>query len=222
MPSSLVAAGARLWTPCPRHLLPPALGPLTGTRGAQFLFGVLGLKEDPVGHGGCDRLLGPLDLELGSQLAVLDGHHGEPDVLLQARRIAGRGDFADPLALFVDREVVDHRAVVVRTDVATPYLDADQLAADTLLADPLQRLPSDEVLLLLQLDHPLVAVSNLVGVGVVPHVATQGQDAALDPADVAWSDRGDPVRLAGLKHTVPELEAIAASIFQVEFVSKLP
>src|SRR5215213_11239657 len=120
MPSSLVAAGARLWTPCPRHLLPPALGPLTGTRGAQFLFGVLGLKEDPVGHDGRDRRIRALDLEFDADLAVLDGHHGEPDVFPQARRVAGRGDLADPLAVFVDREVVDHGAVVVRTEVAAP------------------------------------------------------------------------------------------------------
>jgi hypothetical protein len=76
--------------------------------------------------------------------------------------------------------------------------------------------------LLLQLDHPLVAVSNLVGVGVVPHVAAQGQDAALDPADMARSDWGDPVRLAGLQHPVPELEPVAARVLQVEFVSQLP
>src|SRR5918993_497619 len=121
---------ARLWTPCPRQLLPPALGPLIGTRGAQFLFGMLGLKEDPVGHDGRYRLVRALDLEFDADLAVLDRHHRVADVLLQARRIAGRGDLADSLAVFVDREVIDHGAVVVRPEVAAPDLDADQLAAD--------------------------------------------------------------------------------------------
>src|SRR3712207_7312477 len=52
---------------------------------------------------------------------------------------------------------------------------ADQLAAHALLADPPQRFLADKVLLLLELDHPLVAVADLVGVGVVPHVAAQGE-----------------------------------------------
>src|SRR5215217_5095978 len=222
MRSSLVAAGTTSADTRLRQLLPPALGPLTGTCGAQILFGVLGLKEDPVGHDGRDRRIRALDLELGSQLAVLDGHHRVADVLLQARRMAGRGDLADPLAVLVDREVVDHRAVVVRPEVATPDLDADQLAADALFADLLQRLFADKVLLLGQLHHPLVAVADLVGVGVVPHVAAQGQDAALNAPDVARPDRRYPVRLAGLKHTVPELEAVAAGVFQVELVAELP
>src|SRR3712207_7452684 len=53
---------------------------------------------------------------------------------------------------------------------------------------------ADKVLLLRELDHPLVAVANLVGVGVVPHVTAQGQDAALDAPDVARPDRGYPDR----------------------------
>src|SRR3712207_7139151 len=69
---------------------------------------------------------------------------------------------------------------------------------------------ADKVLLLRELDHPLVAVADLVGVGVVPHITAQGQDAALDAPDVARPDRRYPVRLAGLEHPVPELEAVAA------------
>src|SRR5215207_621764 len=183
---------------------------------------MLRFEEDAVGHGGGDRLPGPLDLELDPYLAVLDGDHGVSDVLLQARRVAGRGYLADPLAVFVDREVVDHGAVVVRPAVTTADLDAHELTADAFLADPLQCFPSHEVLLLLQLYHPLVAVAHLVGVGVVPHVATQGQDSALDPADVAGPDGGDPVWLAGLQHAVPELESVAARVLEVEFVPQLP
>src|SRR3712207_1332930 len=194
----------------PRRRHPSALGSFIGTHGAQILFGVLGLEEDPVGHDGRDRLVRALDLELDADLAVLDGHHRKTDILVQSRRVAGRGDLADPLAVLVDREVVDHRAVVVRPEVAAPELDADQLAANALLADLLQRLFADKVLLLRQLHHPLVAVADLVGVGVVPHITAQGQDAALDAPDVARPDRRYPVRLAGLEHPVPELEAVAA------------
>src|SRR3712207_9156685 len=92
---------------------------------------------------------------------------------------------------------------------------ADQLAAHALLADPPQRFLADKVLLLLELDHPLVAVADLVGVGVVPHVAAQGEDAALDPADVAWSYRREPVRLACLEHRVPQLQTVAAGVLEV-------
>src|SRR3712207_6250107 len=123
----------------PRRRHPSALGSLIGTRGTQLLLGVLGLKEYPVGHDGRDRLLRALDLELDAYLAVLDRHHRKADILLQARRVACRGDLADPLAVLVDREVVDHRAVVVGTEVAAIELDADQLAADALLTDLLQR-----------------------------------------------------------------------------------
>src|ERR671917_1377871 len=203
----------------PRRRHPSALGSFTGTRGAQILFGVLGLEEDPVGHDGRNRLLRAFDLEIDADLAVLDGHHRKTDILVQSRRVASRGDLADPLAVLVDREVVDHRAVVVRPQVAAPELDADQLAADALLADLLQRLFADKVLLLCQLHHPLVAVADLVGVGVVPHVAAQSQDAALDAPDVGGSDGREAVRLACLHHRIPELEAVAARILQVYLVA---
>src|SRR3712207_1127304 len=166
---------------------------------------MLGLKEDPVGHDGRDRLLRAFDLELDAYIAVLDRHHRKADVLVQSRRVAGGGDLPYLLAVLVDREVVDHRAVVVRPELLAAELDADQLAADALLADPLQRLFADKVLLLRELDHPLVAVADLVRIGVVPHVAAEGQDATLDPAYVARPDRRYPVRLAGLQHPVPEL-----------------
>jgi hypothetical protein len=39
-------------------------GPLRRAGGAQVLLGLLRFEEDAVGHGGRDRLLGPLDLEL--------------------------------------------------------------------------------------------------------------------------------------------------------------
>src|SRR5918997_1503125 len=212
----------RLETRAPRRRHPSALGSLIGTRGTQLLLGVLGLEEDPVGYDGRDRLLRALDLELDADLAVLDGHHRKADVLVQSRRVAGGGDLPYPLAVLVDREVVDHRAVVVRPELATPELDADQLAADPLLADLPEGLLADKVLLLRELDHPLVAVADLVGVGVVPHVAAQGQNTALDPAYVARPDRAYPVRLAGLQYPVPELEAVAAGVLEVEFVAELP
>src|SRR5918997_3198253 len=211
----------RLETRAPRRRHPSALGSLIGTRGTQLLLGVLGLKEDPVGYDGRDRLLRALDFELDAYLAVLDRHHRKADILVQSRRVAGGGDLTYPLAVLVDREVVDHRAVVVRPELATPELDADQLAADPLLADLPEGLLADKVLLLRELDHPLVAVADLVGVGVVPHVATQGEDAALDPADVAGPDRGDPVRLAGLEYPVPELHPVAAGVLEVQLVAEL-
>src|SRR5829696_924963 len=182
---------------------------------------MLRFEEDAVGHGGGDRLPGPLDLELDPYLAVLDGDHGEPDVLLQTRRVAGRRDLADPLAPLVNREVVDHGAVVVRPAVATADLDADELAADALFADLTQGFPSDEILLLLQFDHPLVAVAHLVGVGVVPHVSAQGQDTALDPAYVAGPNGRDPVWLTSLQHPIPELQPVAARVLQVKLVAEL-
>src|SRR5215210_9436579 len=110
---------------CPAGVLSGSLG---RAGGAQVLLGLLRFEEDAVGHGGRDRLPGPLDLELDPYLAVLDGHHGEPDVLLQPRRVAGRRDLADPLVSLVYREVVDHGSVIIRPDVPAPDLDADQLA----------------------------------------------------------------------------------------------
>src|SRR5215210_437750 len=204
---------------------PPAatrLRPLAGARSAQRLLGVLGLEEDPVAHDGRDRLLRALDLEFGADLAVLHGHHGEPYVLLQARGVAAGGDLAYPLAVRKHGEVVDHGAVVVGAEVAAPDLHTHQLAAHALLADLSQGLLADEVLLLLELDHPLVAVADLVGVGVVPHVAAQSQDAALDAADVAGPYRGHAVRLAGLQDPIPELQPVAAGVLQVDLVPELP
>src|SRR4028119_969365 len=63
--------------------------------------------------------------------------------------------------------------------------------------------------------------ADLVAVGVVPHVATQSQDAPRDPADVAGAYRAYPVRLAGLEYPVPQLEPVAAGVLEVQLVAEL-
>src|SRR5918999_2988923 len=159
-----------------------------GPCGFQLLFRVLRLEEDPVGHSSRDHALRTPDLELGAKLGVLDGNHGEPDVLVQARRVAGGRDLADLLAILVDWEEVGHRAVVVGAELLAADLDPHKLAGDSLLAHPPQRLLADEVRLLVELDHPLVAVADLVGILVYRHVAAVGEDTTLDPAYVGRPD----------------------------------
>src|SRR5919205_2103016 len=132
---------------------------------------MLGLEEDPVGHGGRDDAFRTLDLELGPELGVLDRYHGEADVLVQAWRVTGGRDLADLLAAPVDRKEVGHRVVVVGAEPLAADLDPDKLAGDALLADLPQGLLADKVRLLVELDHPLVAVADLVRVLVYCHVA---------------------------------------------------
>ena len=68
-------------------------------------------------------------------------------------------------------------------------LQADELSRYSLLSDLPELVAANEILLLLELDHPLVAVSDFVGVLVERHVAAVGEDPALDPPDVARTDR---------------------------------
>jgi hypothetical protein len=72
---------------------------------------------------------------------------------------------------------------------APPDLDAHQLAIDPPLVDHAQHVAAHEILLLLELDHPLVAVANLVGVLLDGHVAAVREDASLDAPDVTRSKR---------------------------------
>jgi len=60
---------------------------------------LLRLDEGSVRHHGLDGVLGALDAQLGSRVAVLDRNHRLPDVLVQPWRVARRGDLADPLAV---------------------------------------------------------------------------------------------------------------------------
>src|SRR6266436_2073846 len=95
-------------------------------------------------------------------------------------------------------------------------LDTDELARDSLLLDPSQRVLADEVRLLVEVDHPLVAQVHLVGVRVQPHVGAVREDPALDAADVTGADDGEVVRLAGLEDRIPELEGVVARIAAVD------
>ena len=100
-------------------------------------------------------------------------------------------------------------------------LDADQLAVDPPLVDRAQRVAADEVLLLLELDHPLVAVADLVGVLLDRHVAAMREDASLDPPDVTGSGRREAMRLAGLDQRVPQLEPVATGVAEIELIAEL-
>src|SRR4051812_40715636 len=77
------------------------------------------------------------------------------------------------------REEVGHRAVAVSAQPRPAELDAHELARDAPPRDLAQRVAADEVLLLLELDHPLVAVAHLVGVLLDRHVAAMREDPAL-------------------------------------------
>src|SRR5918992_3846792 len=93
---------------------------------------LLRIDERHLDDHGRDLALRALDLELRAELGVLDGHHGVADVPLQARREAGGGDLADASAALVDREDVDHRAVVVGAETLAADLDPRQLALGAL------------------------------------------------------------------------------------------
>src|SRR5215211_6148098 len=135
---------------------------------------------------------------------MLDRDHRVADVLLESRRIARRRHLADPAAVPADREEVDHRAVVVGAEPLAADLDPDQLALRALPLDPGECILADEVRALLEVDHPVVAHADLVGVRVVPHVRAEGEDASLDAPDVARPDYGPVMGLAGLEDRVPQ------------------
>src|SRR5438093_4608597 len=171
-----------------------------------------------------DRLLfagGCLDLELGAEHREFDRQHRVADVLLEPRRVAGGGDAPNLLPVLRHREVVDHCAVVVAAEAWPADLHSYELARDPLRLDPLERLLADEVGFLFEIDHPLVAHLHLVRVRVEPHVAAEGEDAGLDPLDVARADDGEPVRLSGLQDGVPQLHAVLARVLQVDLVPEL-
>src|SRR5207302_4564558 len=155
---------------------------------------LLRIDERPLDDDRGGPLARSLHLELGSELRELDRHHRVADVLLEPRRVAGRRHVADVLPVLSHREDIDHRAVVVGTEARAADLHADELPGDSLLLDPSQRLLADEVRLLVEIDHPLVAQVDLVGIRVQPHVAAVREDAALDAADVAGTDHGEAVR----------------------------
>src|SRR5215207_9197533 len=158
---------------------------------SQPLLGVLGLEEDAVGDDAGDRLLRPLDLQLGAELCELARDHRVADVAIQPRRVAGGRHAPDLATARADGEEVRHRVVVVGAELGPADLDADQLAVDASIADGAQRVAADEVLLLLELDHPLVAVADLVRVLLERHVAAVREDPSLDAPDVARAGRGE-------------------------------
>src|SRR5918997_283268 len=104
-------------------LSPTSVLPAGG--GAQLLLRglLLGIHERLLDDYGANRLVRPLDLELGPELGVLDRHHRVADVLLEPGRVAGRGHLTDAGPVLVHGEDVDHLAVVVRAEPAAADLD---------------------------------------------------------------------------------------------------
>src|SRR5579883_960727 len=221
-------AGTRLRVPSCRAALRnpgiyPGVSPAPALPASALRNLLLRVDERLAHHHGLGATMGRLDLELRAHGRLLDRHHGEADVLIQARRVAGRGHVADLLALTpgVDGIHVDHRAVDVGAEPRPADLDADQLALDPLRLDALEGRLADEVGFLVEVDHPLVAHVDLEGIGVEPHVAAKGQDTALYAANVARPDDGQAVRLAGLHDRIPDLGAVAGSIGGVDLVAQL-
>ena len=114
-----------------------------------------------------------LDLHLRAELRELDRHHGVTDVLLQPRRVAGRSDVADLRALGEYRKEVDHRSVVIGTEVLAAYLHAHEFAPDPQLLDAPQCGFSDEVGVTIEVDHPCVADADLERIRIDPHVRSE-------------------------------------------------
>ena len=193
---------------------------VSSARGERLL-GVLGLEEHPVGDDAGDGLTGPLDLQLGTELGVLDRDHRVADVAVESRRVAGGRDPSDLATAGTDRRrsrASSRRCrprAWLRRSRRRPACDRPPAACDRA-----QRVAADEVLLLLELDHPLVAVADLVGVLLDGHVAAVREDASLDPPDVTRSDRGEAMRLAGLDQRVPQLEPVATGVAQIELVAE--
>src|SRR5699024_12010902 len=100
-------------------------------------------------------------LEPGADLGERGRDGGEPDVLLQPRGVAGRGHLPDHRAVVVDGEGIDHRAVVVAAQRLPADLEAHELAPRSLRLEAAQGVLADEVRLLLEGDHPVVAHADL-------------------------------------------------------------
>src|SRR6185369_14001837 len=149
-----------------------------------------GRGNAPVGYG---------DLELRSLTRELDGHPRVADVPLQPRGPRGAGDPSDALAVDEDRAEVRDCALLGERVAADA--DADELAVDALVADPAERLLSDEVVGLVELHEPFEAgdVERRV---LHPHIGAVVEDTGLDAARLRRRDRADAVRLSCLHHTV--------------------
>src|SRR5215204_4139562 len=153
-----------------------------------------------------------------SQIGVLDGHQGEPDVLLQSRGPECRGDLAYLRAVVDDLQII----LYVTYQGVAIELYADHLAAHALVRNTPERLLADKVGFLIQLHRVpqvrLVRVQEVVvtvAVVVQRDVGPVAQDAGLDPPDLGRSDRREVVGLAGLEHHIPEFDAVAAGIPEV-------
>src|SRR3990172_7298507 len=130
---------------------------------------------------------------------MIRGHEGEPDILLEPRRIRERGEVADSLSVRGDGPVfrnprADHRSV---------DLHADELARYALGLRPLDRLLPDVVWVLVEVHGPTEA--HLERVVVEDDVRGVVQDARLNPADLGRRDGADVVWLARLHDPIPEL-----------------
>src|SRR5215218_1011193 len=160
----------------------------------------------------------------GPQISELDGHQGEPDVLLQARGPERRGDLSYLRTIIDDLQII----LYVTYQGVAIELYADHPAAHALLGDALERLPADEVGLLVQLHRvPQIHLVRIQEVVVAVTVVVQrdvgavAQDAGLDTPDLARTDRREVVGLARLEDRVPELHAIAAGVPEVDLESHL-
>src|SRR5204863_9742365 len=108
----------------------------------------------------------------------------ETDVLLQTGRVAGGGHPTDDGTANRDREEVQHLVVDVAAELFTLDVDAYELLFHTLGFDLREGRRTHEVGLLFEIDHPRVVVTDLEGIVLVPHVRTEGEDAAFDAPDV--------------------------------------
>src|SRR5699024_2694614 len=125
------------------------------------------------------------------------------------------------LPLAVDGHGVDHGTVIEAAQRLALDFDARQLAADTFGLDALQRRATDEVVVAAQIDHPVVAHANLERVGVVPDVAAEGENGALDAAHVTRADDAQVVRPTGLEHAIPQTNAVGSGVVEIDFVADL-
>src|SRR5829696_10543460 len=123
----------------------------------------------------------------GSQVGVLDGHQGVPDVLHEARRPERRGDLPYLRAVIDNLQVVFY---VTYQGVAIEFY-ADHLAAHALIRDASERLLADKVGLLVQLHRvPQVRIIKIedteicVSVATPRYVEAQDKQAGLHPADL--------------------------------------
>src|SRR5918998_2031681 len=175
-----------------------------------------------------ERLLDDGGLELASlhphrqprpQICVLDRHQGVPDVLLEARGPECRRDLPYLRALLDDLQIV----LYVTYQRVAIELYADHLAAHALVRDALERLLADKVSLLVQLHRvPQVCLERVQEMVVAVAVVIQGyigavaEDAGLHAPDLARPDYRKVVRLAITQHRVPEPQAVAAGVPEVD------